>query len=230
MAEPIIMYCGHCGNKTGFQIRGKSVLDKSAEVEYEDGPYKGEKEKLITDITEWRLLQCMTCSNVSLEYTHKKIDHTNDWIDSYGIEREDSSYVEKILYPSSYPNLPNLPPAIEKEYQEALKVRNISPIACAVVARRTLEAVFTHENAQGDSLIRKIENLITSDRIPPLFAEMAHLARKIGNLGAHFADETVTAEDVAVVLDFVEAILEYLYVIPAKVETVKNRLGKLPNS
>ena len=105
----------------------------------------------------------------------------------------------------------------------------IKRAACAVLARRTLEAVFTHENAQGDSLMRKIENLIKSDRIPPLFAEMAHLARKIGNLGAHFADETVTAEDVEVVPGFVEAILEYLYVIPAKVETVRNRLSKLPN-
>jgi len=98
-----------------------------------------------------------------------------------------------------------------------------------LLSDKLLEAVFTHENAQGDSLMRKIENLIKSDRIPPLFAEMAHLARKIGNLGAHFADETVTAEDVEVVPGFVEAILEYIYVIPAKVETVRNRLSKLPN-
>ena len=223
MAEQVIMYCGHCGNTTGFEVRGKCVLDKSVEVDVEGGI-----EDVLKDVAEWHLLQCITCSKASLEYTHITAEYYNSWLDANGIEHVDGIDEKIILYPLAHTNLPNLPSAIEKEYQEALKVRNISHIACAVLARRTLEAVFTYENAQGESLMRKVDSLIKSDRIPPLFAEMAHLARKIGNMGAHFADSTVTGEDVDAMLDFVETILEYLYVLPAKVKAMRKRLDELP--
>jgi hypothetical protein len=41
-------------------------------------------------------------------------------------------------------------------------------------------------------------------------------------------EEKVTEEDVTAMLDFVEAILEYLYVAPAKVAAVKASLSKTP--
>ena len=74
--------------------------------------------------------------------------------------------------------------------------------------------------------MEKINNLIKSDSIPPLLAEMAHLGRKIGNLGAHVTDDEVTDDDVATLLDFVEAILEYLYIAPQKIAVLKSRLDK----
>ena len=58
MPERIIMYCGYCGNQTGFEIRGFCSLDKSVEEEAGDS----HTEQLFDDITEWRLLQCITCS------------------------------------------------------------------------------------------------------------------------------------------------------------------------
>ena len=67
-----------------------------------------------------------------------------------------------------------------------------------------------------------------SERIPPLLADMAHLGRKFGNLAAHFAKEQVTEDDISAMLDFVEAILEYLYVAPAKITVVQERLKKAP--
>jgi hypothetical protein len=44
-------------------------------------------------------------------------------------------------------------------------------------------------------------------------------------MGAHAMEEKVTQEDVPVMLYFVEAILEYLYVAPATIEAVQTRLN-----
>ena len=72
----------------------------------------------------------------------------------------------------------------------------------------------------------KIDSLVSSERIPQTLAEMAHQLRKIRNWGAHDTEEDVKEEDVPLMLDFVEAILEYLYVAPAKIEVVRERLSK----
>ena len=135
-----------------------------------------------------------------------------------------------LFHPVVRKSLTNLPIDIQKEYEATLKVRNISSNACAVLARRTLEAIFTHENAEGRTLADKVNNLIKSDRIPPIVADMAHLGRQIGNLGAHFDKQEVTEADVTAMLGFLETILEYLYVLPAKVATVKARLSKTPET
>jgi hypothetical protein len=135
-----------------------------------------------------------------------------------------------ILYPVSEERkrLTNLPEAIQKEYEVTLQVQNIAPHLCAVSARRTLEAIFTHEKAVGSNLNEKVNYLLQSKSIPSLLADVAHLGRKIGNLGAHFDEEEVTYQDVSVMLDFLETILEYLYVLPAKVAKVKARLSMTP--
>jgi Domain of unknown function (DUF4145) len=109
-----------------------------------------------------------------------------------------------------------------------LQAQNISPNLCAISARRTLEAILTHEKAVGSKLNHKIDYLLKSQRIPPLLADLAHSGREIGNLGAHFDEneEEVTYRDVSIMLEFLETILEYLYVLPAKVAKVKARLDR----
>src|SRR5258708_4078785 len=133
-----------------------------------------------------------------------------------------------VLYPEPKIRTPltNLPETIEKKYLAALKVQDIEPSACAVLAGRTLEAVCNHEKAVGKTLADKINNLLTSNRIPKTLAEMAGQLRQIRNLGAHAAEDEVTEEDVPIILDFLEAIREYLYVPPATIAAVQARLKK----
>ncbi len=47
-------------------------------------------------------------------------------------------------------------------------------------------------------------------------------------MGAHEDkhEDEVSAEDVPVIFDFVDAILEYLYIAPAKIDAVKARLAQ----
>jgi hypothetical protein len=87
-----------------------------------------------------------------------------------------------------------------------------------------LEAACNHEQAQGRTLAQKLNYLAQNGRIPNTLAEMAHQLKELRNLGAHDAEDEVTENDVPIILDFLEAILEYLYVAPAKIEAVRTRL------
>jgi hypothetical protein len=53
---------------------------------------------------------------------------------------------------------------------------------------------------------------------------MTQQLRAIRNLGAHAAEDEVSESDVPAILDFVGAIVEYLYVAPAKIDAVEERL------
>ena len=205
MDEPEIMFCGHCGNSVPFKKYGEYKYEVS------DPNY----EAYWCEVTV-HLLECQTCSHPTLKQTY--------------VSSEDNDFgpfhSPKVLYPVVSKVQDNIPPTIQGKYKEALKVRHVSPSACAILVGRTLEAICTYEKAVGKDLFQRIENLVSSEHIPKTLAEMAHQLRQIRNLGAHDAEDDVTEEDVKIILDFMEAILEYLYIAPAKIEVMKKRLSK----
>lgn len=206
------MQCDHCGKKAVFEVRGEgtkygAVLDDR----YKDGQ----------DITSWRILECQWCMKPTLEEVKTSYEFQMD--DVYGGMKA-VSFEITILYPGMKAPLANLPKTIEKRYLAALKVQDAEPSAFAVLIGKTLEAVCNHEGVTGKMLGEKLHNLIDSERIPPTLAQMARQINQIRNLGAHDKEDDVTEEDVPIIRDFVEAILEYLYVAPAKIDAIQASL------
>ena len=208
-----IMVCGHCRKEAVLIVRAQNESQPTF-----DDTYSGQ------EITVFRVLVCSLCNEPTLEQSRIEYSFERDG-DGTGLTIPIAAE-KKILYPGAKTTkaLPDIPTMIAKEYEATLRVRDVSSNACAVLARRTLEAIFIHQGATGGSLYQKIDTLLKSTSIPPLLADVAHIGRHIGNLGAHFEKGEATDEDVAVMLDFLETILEYLYVIPAKVAVVKARL------
>jgi len=202
------MLCGHCGNKTSLVSRG--------EYEHKKRVWDIEKEKYVTRTISWEVFECVTCSKPTLIEDDMVLDSAD----------LPELLNEIVLYPSVDTPLTNLPEKIEKAYAAAIKVKNIEPNACAVLVGRTLEAACNHEEAQGTTLAQKLNHLAQNGRIPNTLAEMARQLKELHNLGAHDAEDEVTEEDVPIILDFLEAILEYLYVAPAKIEAVRARLRR----
>ncbi len=208
--EQKIMVCGHCGNRTLFDVLATHEETKDH--------WESDGLELVTDYIHLYLLLCLTCRKITLQQV----------IESATEGLPNGNYEERILYPVERPRLADLPVAIEKRYRAALKVQNIEPNACAVLVGRTLEAACNHEKASGKALAEKLDYLANAGRIPKTLAEMAQQLRQLRNLGAHDAEDEVTEVDVPIILDFLEAILEYLYVAPAKVAAVQARLKKTP--
>jgi hypothetical protein len=171
---------------------------------------------------KWNLLQCPECFNpllIQSSYSNKReYRGANLW----------KTTIESIraLYPFEKQIPSNLPEPIGKIYAEAIKVQTISPSSCAVLVRRTLEAVCQYENAAGRTLADKLKSLASTGKIPQTLIDVALHLRQLGNLGAHLdIRDDVTIEDVPIILDFIELFLDYVYVAPAKIQEVKDRLN-----
>ena len=210
----VVMLCDHCGERTVFRIRADySYMEELGETQSSQMLRYTSSQEL--NRTTWYIMQCSACFKPIVTRAYKGVDENSQPV----------SKVE-ILYPAEKTPLTNLPEVIERKYVEALKVRNVSPSSCAVMVRKTLEAVCQHENAEGRVLADKLKNLANSGRIPQTLADVALHLKQLGNLGAHFDEDEVTEKDVPIILDFVELILEYLYVAPAKIEAVRKRLNR----
>jgi hypothetical protein len=78
----------------------------------------------------------------------------------------------------------------------------------------------------SNNFYEKLNYLAQKGRIPKTLAEMAHQVRLLRNLAAHDAEDEVTEKDVPIILESLEAILEFLCIAPAKIEAVRARLNK----
>jgi hypothetical protein len=85
---------------------------------------------------------------------------------------------------------------------------------------RTLEEICNHEKAPGKVLAEKIESLAASGRLPQVLADMVTNLRLLRNLAAHANenDYEIKEEDVPIIRDFIDTVLEYLYIAPEKIK------------
>ncbi len=122
-----VMLCDHCGRRTTFYIRSHYTHTEHIEGDFE------QRETFI--YTTWYIMQCSMCSKPVVTQVTKssQLAAVRQW--------EDSLPSVDVLYPTGKTPLTNLPEVIEKKYAEALRVSNISPSSCAVLVRKTLEAV-----------------------------------------------------------------------------------------
>jgi hypothetical protein len=199
----IIERCGWCGVQTALVQRARH----NAKVFYEDD--------VPLESVAWVLYECVSCNRPTLreEWDHAYMDETSETVLLPAHDRDDSS----------------LPPLVGKAWEAALAVRNVEPNAFAVLVGRTLEVICLEEGAAGATLVHKLKSLAASGRIPDQLADMADKLREIRNLGAHASpSDEVKQADVPVIFEFADAILEYLYRAPAKIEAVEARLSKRP--
>jgi hypothetical protein len=217
----VVMECGHCGEHAECKLRGKYSEDSS-------------EENCWYDVTEWSLLECIKCHRPTLKQTRNTVNLDGSLGPNYEDFPEDGRIVhkEKILYPlgtrldnlNPYVTaLTTIPKDIEINYKAALLWRGKDPNTCGMYVGRTLEAICKHEGAKGVKLADKLNDLSNRGRIPKTISQMARQSRLIRNMSVHI-EGRVTYVDVLLVLEFLEVILEYLYVLPSKVAEVEERL------
>jgi hypothetical protein len=187
-------HCDHCGNLSYWSE--KATLFRSVE-EFPGSGY---------DIG-YHLYQCTICNQPILQETFQR-----------GGEVQGS----RQLWPPPLRLSPAAPQRVRQIYQEARSVMRRSPSSYVVQIGRALEAITNDKGAQGNSLYQKLDWLVTEGHLPQVFGEMTHVTRILRNWGAHDAEVDVEPEDVDVVDEFFKAIVEYLYVAPARVRRVQD--------
>jgi uncharacterized protein DUF4145 len=130
----------------------------------------------------------------------------------------------RLYWPDSGALHPSIPDDVRKYYVEANQVRRASPSSFVVQIRRAIEALCRDRGVQKGVLKQRLDALAERGEIPPTLTAMADLIRLLGNIGAHDSSEDVYSADVEAVDAFFRAVVEYVYVAPARVTWVRESL------
>jgi len=129
-----------------------------------------------------------------------------------------------IYYPSPRRLSHAVPHALRNEFAEARKCFDAKAYgATLVMVRRTLEGTCADQGSAKRSLAESLKDLEAQGKIDGLLAEWADLLPVVGNEGAHFTGNKVSAQDAEDALDFAEALLDHMYVLRARFDGFKSR-------
>jgi len=199
--------CDNCGREALTHVADLPVSEHPTEIVHGGGG--------IEETTNQEILlvqRCSVCAAPTLS-TYHWID---GWSDDYmGFER---------LHPPRR-TLEDLPSRVRARYQSMLELLH-APDAFAVRSGRLLEAVCTDQGVPSGDLGPRLDQLAGKNRqtIPKALADQAHLVREFRNLGGHDDDVDVEARDVPLIRVFVEALLEFLYWGPARLDRGREAL------
>ena len=165
-----------------------------------------ERPEHIVDIFHY-FLRCGTCDELALHIS-----------------------VDEGALASSWPNKSSLgedvPDTVQRQYADALSVKGRLPSAFAVQIRRALEAMCIDRGVGGSTLTTSMTKLVSTLDLPEIAGDVARVARLLGNKGAHFGID-VTTDEATILEDFFLALVEYVYIAPAKLAAYQAALTKL---
>jgi hypothetical protein len=98
--------------------------------------------------------------------------------------------------------------------------------ACAVMCGRSLEGICKHYETKSNNLIGGLKELLEKGVIDKRLLEWSEALRHSRNLGAHITDQVVSKEDARDLLDFANAIVEYVFVLTRQFEKFIARRGE----
>jgi len=172
----------------------------------------------IGDIYEWDIFLCPVCHKITLEQKY----YFSEDRDQYGYPICYFSH----LYPHINMDTSKIPVNLKKAFESALSVRHIDGAICALSLRRTLEMMCKDQGETSGDLYDKLNNLSRRNIMPPVLTEMATILRRLGNTAAHADDAEFSPDIVNSMIDFTQTILDYVYVLPDKLESIQWRLSK----
>lgn len=132
------------------------------------------------------------------------------------------------LFPSRERQLSTMiPEQLRQIHSEAQACFNAQAYtAAAVMAGRTLEATCALNGVKARNLHQALEKMKDAGLIDGRLWEWADTLRTVRNSAAHYDGDTVSKQDSADALAFNEALLDYLYVLTARFNALKERRAK----
>jgi HEPN domain-containing protein len=122
---------------------------------------------------------------------------------------------------------PRIPDSIRMCLEEARRcLEHGCYFASAVMCRRTIEALCKRRSAKGKDLAACLKELHQAKVIDDRLNEWAEALRVEGSLAAHDPDATFSRQDAEELIEFSEAIVEYVFVFSDRFAAFKARRAK----
>jgi hypothetical protein len=128
-------------------------------------------------------------------------------------------------------SLPNIPKDLIRAYRSAINVfESRENSATAVMSKRVIESILKHflkEKSKGQPLSQQLEILPNQVDLAKPIQSLSHLLATDGSLHRMLELETeMDYETTALLMDLLESLIEYLFVLPGKIEVTHNKIAK----
>jgi hypothetical protein len=199
--------CPQCRNITEFMINAN---------------FQSSKNGLLTESS------CPTCkkSTVFIIMTKDGQDEQNEHADTYIYDIQASKHLINHLE-----SLPNIPKDLIRAYRSAINVfESRENSATAVMSKRVIESILKHflkEKSKGQPLSQQLEILPNQVDLAKPIQSLSHLLATDGSLHRMLELENeMDYETTALLMDLLESLIEYLFVLPGKIEVTHNKIAK----
>lgn len=189
----MIIECHKCESKVDSKI-----IASRQRFDDEFGPYR------------ISFVECPVCKDLMLG--HQENIQTGpddyDWGDAYRIWPEADKFFDG-----------NLPPIVRNSIDQANKCYKAKAYdACAVMCGRVLEGICSEYKIKNKALKGGLKILHDREIIDKRIYDWGEALREHRNIGAHATDQKISREDARYLLDFTEAICEYVFILTEKFE------------
>jgi hypothetical protein len=161
------------------------------------------------------LLMCSQCGSPILvrQTSVARLVDGDDW------------YIPQLVFPTSDLRVnPNAPRNIQAAFDEACNCYRVRAFtACAIMCRKTLERICAaHEVNQG-GLAKSLRKMHDLNLIDDRLFEWSDLLRTTGNQAAHGGEVSIQGRDAKDIVEFTNAIMDYLFSFRGRFEEFKKR-------
>jgi len=200
--------CFHCGNTGLLKYIGKTHWENS-DVGYD---YNGNEIYYnLIEHEDWHLFECPVCNKPVL-------------ISEYALDAVDEQPTYSVEYPTIAVPRDGVPKEIYMAFESAVKTKGIDYEICLLSLRRVLEMICKEKEAKGNTLEKKIDDLIEKKVLPRMIGEACWIIRQMGNDAAHADKVDVFGVEVDQVIGYVATIIDYLYSMPFRVSKMKKKI------
>jgi len=195
--------------------------------EKKDGDWRHDEdlEDETTSEVAYSVYQCVNCAELTFIRWSRVEGQT--WLSAEKVYPSDEEPYFRL-----FPGGPRimLPTDISDAYYQAKAVEDFSPTAFTLMTRRALEAICRDRGATKGTLAQKLYSLIEIGELPKKLGEFSEIIRLLGNISAHDADVEIPPEMAKAIDSFFQAIVEYVYIAPARIRVITKALERLKAS
>ncbi len=162
--------------------------------------------------------------------------YTIEWNSNYQRSLKKDDIKSWNLMPDSFAKqFPDyVPKVIITDYEEACKIRDLSPKASATLSRRCLQGMIRDFwSIKKGRLVDEINAI--EDKVDPIVWKSIDSVRKIGNIGAHMEKDInliieVEANEAQILIELIEMLIEEWYIHRHEREMKMNSLIEMSKS
>ena len=185
--------CHKCESKVDAKIIGSQQL-----MDDEIGPYK------------ISLVECPICRSLMLGYQEYIQTGPEDyiWDNAHRIWPDEDKFLDG--------NIPFIVHNSLNQAKRCYKAKLYEP--CAVMCGKVLEGICFEYKIKKRNLKGGLKELLDKQIIDKRIYDWGEALRVYRNIGAHVSKEKISKEDAGYLLDFAEAICEYVFILTEKFE------------